>query len=62
MHKNLAAVTRLTVGDCNWDGGCNCHHCGHKFGKKTPVEIQGKAVIISCAKCGCMTPFRIEEQ
>lgn len=38
-----------------------CFHCEAKLTRKTKVEVNGKYVIAYCGKCGCMTPFEIEE-
>lgn len=47
----------LTFKDCQPDGPCICSRCEARLPKTTLIEDRKDAVIATCPKCGCKTPF-----
>jgi len=48
-----------TLADCECEGDPICFHCDERLPDTATVERQGRAVVVYCPKCGCMTPFPI---
>ena len=38
-----------------------CAHCDRRLPNSSTVDIQKPYVIVQCPKCGCLTPFKVEE-
>jgi hypothetical protein len=57
--QSSASECQLTLSDCSFDGDPECFHCDEPFPMTAPVELGNGAVLVSCPKCGCTTPFPV---
>lgn len=54
-------MTVRTLGDVSFDGGgvAECFHCDELLPLTATAELDGDAVVVTCPKCGCFTPFKV---
>jgi transcription elongation factor Elf1 len=50
-----------TLADCVLKVKLWCLHCGKEFPMSSPVEKFGNYVVVECAHCRCVTPFKAEK-
>jgi transcription elongation factor Elf1 len=50
-----------TLADVKYDGKPECFHCDIRLPKTAKADRQGSAIVVTCPKCGCMTPFPIAQ-
>lgn len=55
-------MSKSTLADCILRVKLWCMHCGKEFPLSSPVEKFGDYVVVECAHCRCMTPFKAEKK
>ena len=51
----------LTLADCTVPIPLRCLHCEHELPLTAKLEVYKPYVVVACPKCGCSTPFYLEQ-
>gem|GEM_PF-4338360 len=54
----MSKQKQLTLADCNPDRKPDCFHCGKRLPKSARIQVEPEYIIVHCAGCCCMTPFK----